>query len=764
MRSGSLNGVAGVINRRPIRLGAKGFMDSERSAPHSVQLSAHDGDVQLERGERNFLSRTPDLHNTNVHDLREMLLDYFATTFDRYESLFEHLVCDEGFYEKSIPLRHPLIFYYGHTAVFFVNKLLLAKLINQRINPRFESMFSVGVDEMSWDDLDDVRYDWPPLADVKAYRDQVRQLVMDLIANAPLQSPIDWRHPWWAIVMGIEHERIHLETSSVLITQQKLTYVSPHPLWPPCTEAGDAPENSFAMIAAGTVRIGRERFDAHYGWDNEYGMREAAVAAFHASRYLVSNQEFLAFVEDGGYSNADYWQPEGKAWLAHAQARHPTFWREHSDGWYLRLMAEEIPMPWNWPVSVNYHEAKVFCDWKAIRENRSVRLPTEDEWYLLHGAASVKNPGEQKVAANLHLDNYASACPIDKFRHGDFHDVVGNVWQWTETPIYPLDGFDVHPIYDDFTVPTFDGRHNLIKGGSWISCGNEAQYEARYAFRRHFFQHAGFRYVASGEFKPVPVSQYETDKLMSEYAEFHYGDEYFGVANFSQSLVALAKDVLKEDFRGRALDLGCASGCATFELARYFDAVTGVDFSARFIRQGALLAQSEPLRYALIDEGELMQYKSVSLADLGLQESGTRVEFFQGDACNLGQQFKNYDFILAANLIDRLYSPGKFLDEVHHRLNPGGVLMIASPYTWLGEQTPREEWLGGFKKEGESYRTLDGVRERLCDHFELMGDAHDVPFVIRETRRKFQHTISEVTFWRRKGGAHSSATSAVVEG
>ena len=67
------------------------------------------------------------------------------------------------------------------------------------------------------------------------------------------------------------------------------------------------------------------------------------------------------------------------------------------------------------------------------------------------------------------------------------------MWQWTETPIDEFDGFRVHPVYDDFSVPTFDTRHNIIKGGSWISCGNEATFHARYAFRRHFFQHAGFR-------------------------------------------------------------------------------------------------------------------------------------------------------------------------------------------------------------------------------------------------------------------------------
>ena len=130
---------------------------------------------------------------------------------------------------------------------------------------------------------------------------------------------------------------------------------------------------------------------------------------------------------------------------------------------------------------------------------------------------------------NIHLDHYASSCPVTEFKHGEFFDIVGNVWQWTETPIYPFEGFKVHPLYDDFTTPTFDGRHNLIKGGSWISCGDESLKSARYAFRRHFFQHAGFRYVAAKAPAIQQGSHYETDKLLTEYAEFHYGDTYFGV-------------------------------------------------------------------------------------------------------------------------------------------------------------------------------------------------------------------------------------------
>jgi len=83
--------------------------------------------------------RTPALDNPNAHALRAELRQYFVDTFSSYERLFEVLSCDEAYYKKPIPLRHPLIFYFGHTATFFINKLLLTRLISQRINPRFES-------------------------------------------------------------------------------------------------------------------------------------------------------------------------------------------------------------------------------------------------------------------------------------------------------------------------------------------------------------------------------------------------------------------------------------------------------------------------------------------------------------------------------------------------------------------------------------------------------------------------------------------------
>ena len=695
--------------------------------------------------------RTPQLYGSDAASKREEIRRYFHATYDRYELLFETLACDEAYYRKPIPLRHPLIFYFGHTATFFINKLIVAKLLAARLNPCFESMFAVGVDEMSWDDLSAAHYDWPALDQVRAYRNEVRAVVDKLLCELPLELPLRWDSPCWVILMGIEHERIHLETSSVLIRQLALSQVKKHPSWQPCCSSGAAPENSLLEIAPGRVVSGRCKDTAsHYGWDNEFGQHEADIQSFQVSRLLVSNGEFLPFVESGGYQSEACWDAEGLAWKNFTNAAHPSFWIVEEGGWRLRLMLEEVAMPWDWPVEVNYHEAHAFCNWKAIATGQPVRLPVEDEWCRLYQVAGLAEvPEGFAAAANLHLDHFASPCPVNRFAQGALYDVVGNVWQWTGTPIYPYQGFEVHPCYDDFTVPTFDGRHNLFKGGSWISCGNETLASARFAFRRHFFQHAGFRYVVAAETSAPPSVIYETDQQLSAYAEFHYGDEYYGVPNFPKALAAIAIAAMGDQPARRALDLGCAVGRASFELAHHFDQVTGIDFSARFIDLGVQLAAQGVLRYSVIDEGELVSLRERSLLALGLASVCGKVEFFQGDACNLKPHFKGYDLILAANLIDRLYSPARFLESVHERLNSGGLLLIASPYTWLAEHTPRAEWLGGFKKNGENFTTLDALKALLSKHFVLLQAPQEVPFVIRETARKFQHSVSEVSLWMR---------------
>jgi len=701
-----------------------------------------------EMGLRN--TRTPILDQGSAEEKREEIRQYFHKTYSIDERLYDTLAHDDVFYIRAEPLRHPLIFYLGHTAVFYINKLIIAKIIEQRINPTVEAMFAVGVDEMSWDDLDDSHYDWPAVAEVKAYRDKVREFVDDIIRTMPLNMPISWRNPFWAVMMGIEHQRIHLETSSVIMRRVPIDLVRPLAIWDICAESGEAPPNELLPVPGGKVVLGKSKDHPLYGWDNEFGHQETDVWDFAASRYLTSNREYLGFVEDRGYHQREWWTEEGWNWVGFCQARHPLFWVKTGEGFQFRTMARIIDMPWDWPVEVNYLEAKAFCNWLAQKTGKNVRLPTEAEWYRLRDLHDIPDqPYWEKAPGNINLEHWASSCPVNRFRFGEFYDLIGNVWQWTETPITGFDGFDVHPFYDDFSTPTFDTRHNLIKGGSWISTGNEATRDSRYAFRRHFFQHAGFRYVESEQPVELPKAMYETDTAVSQYCEAHYGQTYFGVENFPARCARICLEFMQDRPRKRALDLGCAVGRTTFELAREFDLVTGLDFSARFIRIAHQMQEKGVIHYQLPEEGEIVSFHEKRLADFGLEPFRDKVEFFQADAANLKSRFSNYDLIYAGNLLDRLYDPRRFLTNIKDRLNPGGRLVLTSPYTWLEEFTKRENWVGGVRKDGEPYYSTQGLQEVLGADFKMIDQPKDIEFVIRETRRKFQHTVSQMTVWER---------------
>ena len=697
-------------------------------------------------------TRTLPLGGGDAEEKRQELLTYFKQTWVLYARLFDCLADEKAFYIKAIPLRHPLVFYFGHTATFYINKLMAAGLIENRVDGHIEAMMAIGVDEMSWDDLDATHYQWPTLTELRDYREKVRVRVENFIKEMPLTLPIDWDSPAWVVLMGIEHERIHLETSSVLIRQLPLKWVQPQPHWPACPQArherDTVPKNTLLPVAGARVTQGKT--DDTYGWDNEYGTLTTEVKPFQASQMLVSNAEFFAFVAAGGYQDDRWWDEEGMGWRNFANAVMPTFWvgsPDDPDLLRLRLLTEEVAMPWDWPAEVNQLEAAAFCRWKANETGESVQLPSEAEWLLLR--EQVGDDRSSAEAGNINLAWWASSCPVDRFAQGEFFDLTGNVWQWTTTPINGLEGFKVHPLYDDFSTPTFDGKHALIKGGSWISTGNEAIKSARYAFRRHFFQHAGFRYVVSSHQEKMTLNPYETDSMVSQYLDFQYGPEYFSTQNYAKALVDIAVKVTEK--RGKALDIGCATGRASFELARHFDRVVGMDYSARFIDVALQLTSGEDFRYVTQEEGDLVEYRQVRLKDFDLgDEQASRIRFVQGDACNLKPDADRYDLVLASNLIDRLRQPKRFLQDITRMINPGGVLMLSSPYTWLEAFTPKENWLGGIRENGEALTTHQALQRLLAADFEEIAAPQDVPFVIRETARKYQHTLAQLTVWRKR--------------
>lgn len=243
---------------------------------------------------------------------------------------------------------------------------------------------------------------------------------------------------------------------------------------------------------------------------------------------------------------------------------------------------------------------------------------------------------------------------------------------------------------------------------------------------------------------------YESDAAVAQYLLFHYGSpeqicpllpEARSACGFPVRCVTEPLKHLTLSKRTRALDLGCAVGRSSFELGRYFDEVVGIDFSTRFVAEAERMRNQRLITIRAPRESDATDELQVTLP---METSTENVRFEQGDACNLRSDLGVFDLVLMANLIDRLPDPRKCLVRVPTLVTPGGWLVITSPYTWLEEYTPRGKWL-----DGAGRGTLAALKEILAADFEFQR-AMDLPFLIREHRRKFQWSIAEASIWRRK--------------
>ncbi len=242
---------------------------------------------------------------------------------------------------------------------------------------------------------------------------------------------------------------------------------------------------------------------------------------------------------------------------------------------------------------------------------------------------------------------------------------------------------------------------------------------------------------------------YETSSLVSQYLGFHYGPPVLGVPNFPAACIKFLMESIQFNSHDRCLDIGCAVGRSSFELAKHFKQVDALDYSSGFINAAKRLQQNGIIQYQIPTEGHLSTDCQTSLESLVSSDIANRVIFQTGDACNLLNEMNDYDLVFAGNLIDRLYQPKLFLDSITKRIRLGGWLVITSPYTWLEDYTPPNYWLGGYiDHAGVSVDTFTGLSRALHPQFKL-GCREDIPFVIRETSRKHQHTIAELTAWHR---------------
>jgi 5-histidylcysteine sulfoxide synthase len=430
--------------------------------------------------------------NTNcLYDIQS----YFNNTWTLYEWLFRSIKDESCYYIRPDPLRHPLIFYLGHTAAFYVNTLKKSGLLKRGVNKEYEYVFAAGVDPENPAELLMKTIDWPEVKDVWEYRTKVYNIINNIIKITKPNEQVSENHSLWALFMGIEHERIHFETSSVLLRQCPTKFLQRPNSWRYAPVEDGTTSHTILYVPDGKVILGKKNTSV-FGWDNEYGLLEKHVSGFYASQNLITNELFLDFINDGGYAKEQHWSQKGWEWKQQSFTKHPKFLIKNGKLFNYRALFDVLALPLQWPAEVNYYEAEAFCNWQGD----GWRLMTEFEYRRISDQFQLSCDdllsGE---FCNINL-KFFSPSPVglfSKVNSASFNDIYGNVWEWINTDFYPLPGFNPHPYYFDFSLPYFGKDHLMMLGGSWASTGTSALPDYRLWFRKHFFQHAGFRIARS---------------------------------------------------------------------------------------------------------------------------------------------------------------------------------------------------------------------------------------------------------------------------
>lgn len=243
------------------------------------------------------------------------------------------------------------------------------------------------------------------------------------------------------------------------------------------------------------------------------------------------------------------------------------------------------------------------------------------------------------------------------------------------------------------------------------------------------------------------TGSYETAELLHQYLLFHYGESgeqlpwAFGPKDALAFPVRCVTEGVRPPASGRALDIGCAVGRATFELGRLFNEVIGIDYSESFAGAARAIGETGELKYYIKETGSIV-HEAVARRPDGVTGN---VAFEQGDAQALRADLGSFDCVLAANLLCRLARPVDFLSRLPDLLKPGGQLIITTPNTWLESFTAREYWLGATPETGQP---LEALKANLLQAFDLDA-VWDMPFLIREHQRKYQWSVAQASRWIR---------------
>jgi gamma-glutamyl hercynylcysteine S-oxide synthase len=363
---------------------------------------------------------------------------------------------------------NPLRWEVGHAAYFHEYWVLRRHLGEAPGRPDVDALYdSITIPHDSRWDLP-----LPPLADTLAYMEGVLRRVR---AHLEQDGPDPMRD--YLAQYAVFHEDMH--TEAFTYTRQTLAYpapaisVAPEPAW----RSGNVPGD--AEIPGGRFLLGARQEDG-FAFDNEKWAHPVEVLPFRIAKAAVSNAEFAAFVDDGGYRRRDCWDEDGWAWRTATGLEHPVYWRRGPGGWELRRFDHWKPLPAQAAViHVNWHEARAWCRWAERR------LPTELEWEVAaagepsgdgRGLAAVKRRypwGDTPPdSSRANLDGRAlGTIDVGALPAGDSafgcRQMIGNAWEWTDTVFEPYPGF-TPDMYQDYSQPLF-GRTRVLRGGCWAT-------------------------------------------------------------------------------------------------------------------------------------------------------------------------------------------------------------------------------------------------------------------------------------------------------
>ena len=402
--------------------------------------------------------------------LAEMLVDTRKRTLDLISDLN-----DEQMLGPQLRIVNPPLWEIGHLA-WFQERWNLRRVTDEEFSP--SSILAQG-DEL-YDSMKvhhDTRWDLPllPRTETLDYMQRVLDAVLHkLDAEGPTQENA------YFIRLAAFHEDMHGEAFTY--TRQTHGLPAPHisDYDPPVLEG--QPTGSFegdAEVPGGDFMLGATE-EMPFAFDNEKWAHRVEVAPFRISRAPVTNEQFAAFVESGGYSRGDLWDEEGLKWRDESGARHPVYWSRYSDGsWAVRRFDKVEPFqPHAAIIHVNRHEAQAYCRWAERR------LPTEAEWEM--AASAEPSPGggvngrkrlypwgdEAPSPCHANLDGrLLGTVDVAAFPEGDsafgLRQMIGNVWEWCSDDFGPYPGFVRDP-YKEYSEPWF-GDHKVLRGGSWAT-------------------------------------------------------------------------------------------------------------------------------------------------------------------------------------------------------------------------------------------------------------------------------------------------------